>query len=416
MYTPWVSHMFLYIKRKEHGRMMLNSVLIGPLVYPTVEVDGVTRPKTYEELSEKEKLQDDCDLHATNIVLQGLPPDIYALLNHNQLMNDIHIIGMTMQQVQVNTKFMNGLQPEWSKFVTDVKLAKNMYTTNYDQLYAYLSQHEGHANEVYLMRERLAVPLFLLGDNPIASLNKAMEFLSISLSLCFPTTNNQLRSSSNPRNQATIQDGRVIAQQVQGRESQGYAGHMARQFTQIKTPRNSTWFKEKLMLVEAQEFGQTDDLDAFDSDCDEATGTQAILMAHFSTYDSDIISEFIMSNLLSILPLILRLQVISISSLFDAISDQVAKCTSDNLKHKELDASLTTKLESYKERVKKFEDRQNVDLNDHEKFIESQMNDMILSKNAKFDALQKEIDTLKFTLSKHEKENASLITKIDALK
>ncbi|GKB21724.1 hypothetical protein Tco_0855647 [Tanacetum coccineum] len=138
----------------------------------------------------------------------------------------------------------------------------------------------------------------------------------------------------------------------------------------------------------------TDDLDAFDSYCDEALGAQAILMAHLSNYDSDVISE------------ILRLQVIAISSL--------VKCTADNLKHKELDASLTAEPEGYKERVKQFEE--NVNLNDREKYIESQMNDMILSKNAKFAAFQKEIDTLKFTLSKHEKENASLITKIDALK
>ncbi|GKG14223.1 hypothetical protein Tco_0353823 [Tanacetum coccineum] len=76
----------------------------------------------------------------------------------------MHTIGMTMQQVQVNTKFLNALQPELSKFVTDVKLAKNMYTTNYDQLYAYLSQHEGHANEVRLLRERYLDPLALVAE------------------------------------------------------------------------------------------------------------------------------------------------------------------------------------------------------------------------------------------------------------
>ncbi|GKC68207.1 hypothetical protein Tco_1100805 [Tanacetum coccineum] len=138
--------------------MILNSVLHGPLVYGTIEVDGVTRTKTYEELTEQEKLQDDCDIRATNIVLQGLPPDVFTSINgeslheyylrFSQLINDMHTIGMTMQQVQVNTKFLNSLQPEWSKFVTDVKLSRNMHTTNYDQLYAYLSQHEVHANEV----------------------------------------------------------------------------------------------------------------------------------------------------------------------------------------------------------------------------------------------------------------------------
>ncbi|GJZ74675.1 retrovirus-related pol polyprotein from transposon TNT 1-94 [Tanacetum coccineum] len=62
---------------------------------------------------------------------------------------------------------------------------------------------------------------------------------------------------------------------------------------------------------------------------------------------------------------------------FDAVSDQVAKCTIDNLKHKELDASLTAELERYKERVKTFEQILNVDLSSREKLIDSQLDDMI---------------------------------------
>ncbi|GJX15290.1 hypothetical protein Tco_0207048 [Tanacetum coccineum] len=54
-----------------------------------------------------------------------------------------------------------------------------------------------------------AVPVFSPGDDPIAYLNKAMAFLTVVASLRFPTTNNQLRTSSNLRNQGTIQDGRV---------------------------------------------------------------------------------------------------------------------------------------------------------------------------------------------------------------
>ncbi|GJR83915.1 hypothetical protein Tco_0154700 [Tanacetum coccineum] len=48
-------------------------------------LDGVTKPKSYEELSEKEKLQADCDLKATKIVLHGLPPDVYSLINHHEV-------------------------------------------------------------------------------------------------------------------------------------------------------------------------------------------------------------------------------------------------------------------------------------------------------------------------------------------
>nr|GFB55102.1 hypothetical protein [Tanacetum cinerariifolium] len=124
------------------------------------------------------------------------------------------------------------------------------------------------------------------GEDPIKCINNAMAFLSVVASR-FPPSNNQLRTSSDPRNQATIQDGRVTVQQVQGRQNQSYdgtrnrgiaatskgnvaaspprvmkcyncqgEGHMARQCTQPKRPRNVAWFKDKLMLVKAQEAGQ----------------------------------------------------------------------------------------------------------------------------------------------------------------
>ncbi|GJV87798.1 hypothetical protein Tco_1531736 [Tanacetum coccineum] len=157
--------------------MMLEYIENGPLVHPTIEENDAIRPKKYAKFSEQEQLQDDCDVQATNIVLQGLPLDVYSLVNHFQAAKEIwyylrfaqpinymHTIGMTIQQVQVNTKFLNALQPEWRKFLTDVKLANNMYTTNFDQLYAYLSQHEGHANEARIMREIYLDPLALVAN------------------------------------------------------------------------------------------------------------------------------------------------------------------------------------------------------------------------------------------------------------
>ncbi|GKA21313.1 hypothetical protein Tco_0701302 [Tanacetum coccineum] len=149
------------------------------------------------------------------------------------------------------------------------------------------------------------VPVFYPGDDLIACLNKAMAFLTDVASLRFPSTNNQLRTSSNLRNQATIQDDKVTVQ-----------------CTQPKQPRNALWYKEKAMLAEAQEVGQildeeqlaflvdlgipagqaqtiiphnaafqTEDLDTYDSDCDDLSTTQAVLMANISTYGSDVISE-----------------------------------------------------------------------------------------------------------------------------
>ncbi|GJW01983.1 hypothetical protein Tco_1560839 [Tanacetum coccineum] len=334
--------------RKEHGRMILESVEHGPLIWPTIKENGVTRTKKYEELSATKKIQADCDLKATNIILQGLPSDVYSLVNHHrvakdlwervqllmqgtsltkqerecklydafdkfahikgeslhqyylrftQLINDINIYKMKLEQFQVNTKFLNSLPPEWSKFVTDVKLVRDLHTTNFDQLHAYLEQHELHANEVRIMRERnqdplalspqygsihptqhysttypstpraityqstphpnacpqpqsipqieyivstvnqqthlaefpqidssLAVPVFKQGDDPIDAINKMMSYMSTVVTSRFPTTNNHLRNYFNPRQQATIHDGRVIVQPVQGRQSSFAAG------------------------------------------------------------------------------------------------------------------------------------------------------------------------------------------------
>nr|GEW76666.1 hypothetical protein [Tanacetum cinerariifolium] len=129
----------------------------------------------------------------------------------------------------------------------------------------------------------LFVPVFSPGDDRIACLNKAMAFLTTIASLRSLLTNNHLRTSSNSRHQAIIQDDMVIVQQVQGRQGKSYSGnvykgnptssggnnasgharvvkcyncqgegHMARQCTQSKRPRNVAWFKDKAMLPEAQ--------------------------------------------------------------------------------------------------------------------------------------------------------------------
>ncbi|GKB57698.1 hypothetical protein Tco_0913884, partial [Tanacetum coccineum] len=82
--------MELYIQGKDHGRIILNLVENSPLIWTTVaQEDGTVRLKTYKELSDKEKLQAHCDLKATNIVLQGLSPDVYALVNHHKIAKDI---------------------------------------------------------------------------------------------------------------------------------------------------------------------------------------------------------------------------------------------------------------------------------------------------------------------------------------
>ncbi|GJU21202.1 retrovirus-related pol polyprotein from transposon TNT 1-94 [Tanacetum coccineum] len=341
----------------------------------------------------------------------------------------MNIYNIKLEQFQVNTKFLNTLPSEWSKFVTDVKLVRDLHTTNIDKLHAYLGQREFHANKVRLMHERnsdslalvathqmttslliklhqnhnktfqfqttsftktvstvwnplsvlnkltqstintslitypsndyqssvhhniyspsssisqleyaptvnqqpefpqldsgLIVLVFQKGDDPIDAINHMMSFLTVVVTSRYPTTNNQLRNSSNPRQQATINDRRVTLQPIHGRQTsfamdttRTYTpgvtgsnsrkqrtvicynckgeGHMSRQCTKPKRKRDDSWFKDKTVITHNVAY-QADDLDTYDSDCDELNTAKVSLMANISHYGSDALAEiFIM--------------------------------------------------------------------------------------------------------------------------
>nr|GEU88348.1 hypothetical protein [Tanacetum cinerariifolium] len=496
MYDSWKSRMELYMMNRQHGRMILESVENCPLLWPSIEENRVTGPKKYSELSATEAIQADCDVKATNIILQGLPPELYDefdkfaynkgeslrefYLRFSLLLNDMNIYNMKLEQFQVNTKFLNTLPPEWSKFMTDVKLVRDLHTTNVDQLYAYLGPYEFHANEVRLMHERNLDPLALVanhqmtqspyqmheqsyqhthfqpqvssfqssqyglpyqssqygshaqsstpllitypsndfqssvhhnvynpsssipqveyapsvhqqfdfsqpdfglivlvfqkGDDLIDAINHMMSFLIAVVTSRYPPTNNQRRNSSNPRQQATIYNGRVTLQPIQGRQNSLAAG-TSRPYTSGPSGNNSG--KQRTVeelefladpgIVEAQTTQdvitnnvayQADDLDAYDSDCDEINSTKIALMANLSHYGSDNLAE-------------------------------------DN---KSVNETLIAELERYKDQVRILKEGNNVD-----KVSDSCAQSM-------------EIDNLKQTLSEHLKEKESLKQTVTLLK
>nr|GEW36913.1 hypothetical protein [Tanacetum cinerariifolium] len=105
LYDSWKDRMELYMQNREHRRMILESVKNGSLIWPTIEENGVTRVKKYVELSVTEKIQADCDVKATNIILQGLPPDVYALVNHHKITKDLwERIQLLMQCTSLTKK------------------------------------------------------------------------------------------------------------------------------------------------------------------------------------------------------------------------------------------------------------------------------------------------------------------------
>ncbi|GJQ91529.1 hypothetical protein Tco_0321407 [Tanacetum coccineum] len=145
--------------------------------------------KKYAELSAAEKIQADFDMKATNIILQGLPADIYLLVNHHRVAKDLwervqllmQCTSLTKQErecklydafdkfTHIKGESLHTLPPEWSKFATNVKLVKDLHTSNFDQLHAYLEQHELHANEVRIMRERNQDPLAFVANQQMTS-------------------------------------------------------------------------------------------------------------------------------------------------------------------------------------------------------------------------------------------------------
>ncbi|GJX29819.1 hypothetical protein Tco_0237898 [Tanacetum coccineum] len=167
-----------------------------------------------------------------------------------KLVNDMRNIKMTMSRMQLNLNFMNNMLPEWSRFITEVKLNRGLKESNCDQLYAYLKQHEVQCNKNRIMMERFGQPnndpLALVLDasvqqyptqsskspqltkepspadnfqldsgsssieNLIESLSNTLALLTQSYRSHLPQTNNQLRASSNARNKAMVQDGKVV--------------------------------------------------------------------------------------------------------------------------------------------------------------------------------------------------------------
>ncbi|GKF29246.1 hypothetical protein Tco_0095588, partial [Tanacetum coccineum] len=151
-----------------------------------------------------------------------------------------------------------------------------------------------------------------------------MSFLTAVVTTRYPTTNNQLRNSSNHRTYTPGTSGSNSGKQrtVIYLNCKG-EGHMSKQCTKPKRKRDDSWFNDKVLLVQAQASGpilheeelahladpgilegqttqtvithnttyQVDNLDAYDSDCDELNTAKVALMANLSHYGSNALAE-----------------------------------------------------------------------------------------------------------------------------
>nr|GEY31687.1 hypothetical protein [Tanacetum cinerariifolium] len=396
---------------------------LSTLLKPQDEENGVTKSKKYSELSATEAIQADCDVKATDIILQGLPPEVYALVSTHKvakelceriqmlmqgasvtkqkrecklydefdkfaykkgeslrdfylrfslLSNHMNIYNMKLEQFQVNMKFLNTLPPEWSKFVTDVKLVRDLHTTNVDQLHAYLGQHEYHANEVHIMHERTLDPIALVANHQMNKSPYQPHQQSYQQHQFQPQGRQNSMSAGMLRQYPSGPSGTSGKQRVIVCYNCKGEGHMSKQCTKPKRKRDEAWFKDKVLLVQAQANGQVlheeelefledpwieetqstqyvvtnnaayqaDDLDAYDSNCDEINSAKIALMANLSHYGSDNLAENSSSH---------AQQDDLILYVIEQLKTQIVNCTKINQDNKNVNEFLTAELKRNKD-------------------------------------------------------------------
>nr|GEY82883.1 hypothetical protein [Tanacetum cinerariifolium] len=140
------------------------------------------------------------------------------------------------------------------------------------------------------MEHRIILLMFQKGDDPIDAINHMMSFLTAVLTSRYPLTNNQLRTSSNPCQQATVNNGRfkdkVLLVQAQANRQVLHEEEL--EF--LADPRIAETQSTQYVVTNNAAY-QADDLDAYYSDCDEINSAKIALMANLSHYRSDNLAE-----------------------------------------------------------------------------------------------------------------------------
>nr|GEV09288.1 hypothetical protein [Tanacetum cinerariifolium] len=246
MYDSWKSRMELYMLNQQHGRMILESV--------------------------EKAIQADCDVKATNIILQGLPPEVYALFTthkvakelweriqmlmqdplaliaHHQMNNStyqqhqqsnhqhqLQSPALTYQSSQYATTYHPPRYASQAPSTTPLSLTypsndfqssvnHNVYNSSSSMPHVEYAPAVYQQSEFYLPNTGLVVLVFQKGDDPIDAINHMVSLLTSVVTSRYPSTNNQIRTLSNPRQQATINNGRVTIQPIQGRQNSMTAG------------------------------------------------------------------------------------------------------------------------------------------------------------------------------------------------
>ncbi|GJU06421.1 hypothetical protein Tco_1122851 [Tanacetum coccineum] len=315
-YIPWASRFRRYVNPKRENQKWLNKAIDeGPYAFHMFTPDDTTvqRMQNEDDLRGDELKYYEAEIEAMNLILIFIPNDIYNYVNacttakamwkrveclmrgniqnkvgretrfnnkfdqfvaepgealvsvYNrfaQLMNDLERNDIIFPLVIVNTKFLNCLQPEWLKYVTQVHLAKRLTEDTFDDLFDYLQQFEKLVNASQAKKN--TTPYYVIHSSSMIDyvddyqkdvqtnsedpLTSAMLLLAHANTQNFSNpTNNRLRTSSNTRNQAIVQGDKINIQ------SRNFV-HYARNCTKPRV-QDSKYFMEQILLAKHDEAG-----------------------------------------------------------------------------------------------------------------------------------------------------------------
>nr|GEV15921.1 hypothetical protein [Tanacetum cinerariifolium] len=367
---------------------ILELVEKGPLLWPTVEEDGVTRLKKYSKLSTAEAIQADYDVKATNIILQGLPPKVYALerecklydefdkfayrkgetlrdfyLRFSLLLNDMNMYNMKLEQFQTSPYTTSYHTPQ---FVSQGPSSSNL-STSYP-----VNDTSSIVNHNAYMASSSAPQI-----DYAPMVQHSSEYSPPETGLVVLGRQNFMLAGSS-RSFTSGSGGALGKQRVLQEEELEF----------LVDPRTAESSINQNVITTNAAY-QADDLDAYDSDCDEINSAKIALMANLSHYGSDNLAEN------STIP---ALQDDLILSVIEQLKTQVVNCTKINQDNKQVNELLMAELERYRNQERVLKELKNDDK-------------ASTSYESSF-----EIDSLKHTLSEHLKEKESLEQKITILK
>nr|GEZ55617.1 BED zinc finger, hAT family dimerization domain [Tanacetum cinerariifolium] len=202
-------------KKQTNGEAMINSIKNGDQPLPRVNQVSIAGTTSTEQLplkdksmwSNQEKRIQKIDRLARSLLIQGLPNDIYSLIDSNKTAKDLwdalarHMLGSeygeqdrkaavfdlkkcgySKDNCELNFKFLNNLQPEWKQYATMMRHNKNLMDINIDALYNILKQKQGDINDAMGSKKKNVVatsdPLTLIAEKTNVSRSKEKVVVS----------------------------------------------------------------------------------------------------------------------------------------------------------------------------------------------------------------------------------------------